>query len=83
MHLLLRPIFCQSHPNLTYAPRTPLKFRHNDKKSSHKIKYKKIPREHRSKQEEIIMRLLDSELNNKEQWKKAEIKLPQFDKSRL
>ena len=29
------------------------------------------------------MRLLDSELNNKEQWKKAEIKLPQFDRQAM
>ena len=29
------------------------------------------------------MRLLDSELNNKEQWKKAEIRLPQFDRQAM
>ena len=29
------------------------------------------------------MRLLDSELNNKEQWEKAEIRLPQFDRQAM
>ena len=85
MHLLLRPIFRQSHPNFinVCTAYTSEIWAQLTKKSSHKIKYKKIPRGHRSKQEEIIMRLLDSELNNKEQWEKAEIRLPQFDRQAM
>ena len=44
MHLLLWPIFRQSHPNfITVRIRN---FGTTDKKSSHKIRHRKIPREH-------------------------------------
>ena len=44
MHLPLRPIFRQSHPNFINVRLKNLGT--TDKKSSHKIKYKKIPRVH-------------------------------------
>ena len=50
LHLLLRPIFRQLHPNFinvrtAYASKIRA---HLTKKSSHKIKYKKIPRVHQN-----------------------------------
>ena len=82
MHLLCdRFSASRTRISSTYAPHTPL-VGTTDKKSSHKIKYKKI-RENIVKTGEIVMRLLDSELNNKEQWKKAEIGLPQFDRQAM
>ena len=44
MHLPLRPIFRQSHPNFINVRLKNLGT--TDKKSSRKIKYKKIPRAH-------------------------------------
>ena len=44
MHLPLRPIFRQSHPNFINVRLKNLGT--TDKKSSRKIKYKKIPRVH-------------------------------------
>ena len=46
MHLPLRPIFRQSHPNFINVRLKNLGT--TDKKSSHKIKYKKIPRVHQN-----------------------------------
>ena len=51
MHLLLWLIFRQMHPNFINVrlknPGT------SDKKSSHKIKYKKIPRVHKNQKEDF------------------------------
>ena len=52
MHLLLWLIFRQMHPNFINVrlinPGT------TDKKSSHKIKYKKIPRVHKNQKEDFL-----------------------------
>ena len=51
MHLLLWLIFRQMHPNFINV-----RFKNSgtsDKKSSHKIKYKKIPRVHKNQKEDF------------------------------
>ena len=51
MHLLLWLIFRQMHPNFINVRLKNLGT--SDKKSSHKIKYKKIPRVHKNQKEDF------------------------------
>ena len=56
MHLLLRPIFRQSHPNFRGGRNANVSkiWVQLTNKSSRKIKYKKIPRVHKRFRENIV-----------------------------